>query len=66
MAQSRSTGVAMWYRELGGGDADPLLMLHAFPLNGRMFEPQLEAVSASRRVIAPDLPGFRRSPRTPA
>ena len=66
MAESRNTGVAMWYRDLGEGDADPLLMLHAFPLNGRMFEPQMRAVSGSRRFIAPDLPGFGRSPRTPA
>lgn len=66
MAESRNTGVAMWYRDLGEGDADPLLLLHAFPLNGKMFEPQMEAVSGERRVIAPDFPGFGRSPRTPA
>ena len=66
MTEGRNTGVAMWSRELGGGDADPLLMLHAFPLNGRMFEPQMEAISGGRRVIAPDLPGFGLSPRTPA
>jgi 3-oxoadipate enol-lactonase len=66
VTEGRNTGVAMWSRELGGGDADPLLMLHAFPLNGRMFEPQMEAISGGRRVIAPDLPGFGRSPRTPA
>ncbi len=66
MAESRNTGVAMWYRDLGEGDADPLLLLHAFPLNGKMFEPQMEALSGGRRVIAPDFPGFGRSPRTPA
>jgi 3-oxoadipate enol-lactonase len=66
VTEGRNTGVAMWSRELGGGDADPLLMLHAFPLNGRMFEPQMEAISGGRRVIAPDLPGFGYSPRTPA
>ena len=66
MAENRNTGVTMCSRELGGGDADPLLLLHAFPLNGKMFEPQMEVVSATRRVIAPDLPGFGRSPRTPA
>jgi 3-oxoadipate enol-lactonase len=66
VAESRSTGLAMWYRDLGAGDADPLLLLHAFPLNGKMFEPQMEALSATRRVIAPDFPGFGRSPRTPA
>lgn len=61
-----SSSVAMSYRELGGGGGDPLLLLHAFPLNGKMFEPQLEAFSGGRRVIAPDFPGFGRSPRTPA
>jgi 3-oxoadipate enol-lactonase len=66
VAEGRNTGVAMWYRDLGEGDADPLLLLHAFPLNGKMFEPQMEALSGGRRVIAPDFPGFGRSPRTPA
>jgi len=66
VAESRNTGVAMWYRDLGEGDADPLLLLHAFPLNGKMFEPQMEALSGGRRVIAPDFPSFGRSPRTPA
>jgi 3-oxoadipate enol-lactonase len=54
----------MFYRELGEGD--PVVLLHAFPLNGKMFEPQMEAFSRDRRVIAPDYPGFGRSPRTPA
>jgi pimeloyl-ACP methyl ester carboxylesterase len=54
----------MSYRDLGEGD--PLVLLHAFPLNGRMFEPQMKAFSGSRRVVAPDYPGFGRSPRTPA
>ncbi|MEJ7840512.1 MAG: alpha/beta fold hydrolase [Rubrobacter sp.] len=66
MAESRNIGVSMWYRELGEGAADPLLLLHAFPLNGKMFEPQIEGLSADRRVIAPDFPGFGHSPRTPA
>src|ERR671910_545595 len=56
----------MSYRELGEGPGDPLVLLHAFPLNGGMFEPQMEAFSEGRRVISPDYPGFGRSPRTPA
>jgi pimeloyl-ACP methyl ester carboxylesterase len=56
----------MSYRELGEGPGDPVVLLHAFPLNGRMFEPQMEALSEERRVVAPDYPGFGRSPRTPA
>jgi 3-oxoadipate enol-lactonase len=62
----RISGVAMSYRDLGEGTKDPLVLLHAFPLNGRMFEPQMAAFSSERRVVAPDYPGFGRSPRTPA
>src|ERR671916_351720 len=54
------------YRELGEGTGDPVVLLHAFPLNGRMFEPQMRAVAETRRLVAPDFPGFGRSPRTPA
>ena len=61
-----ASGAMMSYRELGEGPGDPLVLLHAFPLNGRMFEPQMEAFSGERRVVAPDYPGFGRSPRTPA
>ena len=60
----RTSGVAMSYRDLGEGE--PLVLLHAFPLNGRMFESQMAAFSGSHRVVAPDYPGFGRSPRTPA
>ena len=60
----RTSGVAMSYRDLGEGD--PLVLLHAFPLNGRMFRSQMDRFSGSRRVVAPDYPGFGRSPRTPA
>jgi 3-oxoadipate enol-lactonase len=62
----RTSGVAMSYRDLGEGTEDPLVLLHAFPLNGRMFEPQMAAFSGDSRVVAPDYPGFGRSPRTPA
>jgi len=34
------------------------VLLHAFPLHSGMWAPQIEALSAGRRVIAPDLPGF--------
>lgn len=54
----------MAYTERGSGDEVPLLLLHAFPLNGEMWEPQLEAFS--RRVVAPDYPGFGRSAHAPA
>ncbi len=62
----RTSGATMSYRDRGEGAEDHLVLLHAFPLNGRMFEPQIEAFSGGRRVVAPDYPGFGRSPRTPA
>jgi pimeloyl-ACP methyl ester carboxylesterase len=54
----------MSYREFGEGS--PVILLHAFPLDGRMFEPQAEALAGSHRLITPDYPGFGRSPRAPA
>ncbi|MGH2579676.1 MAG: alpha/beta fold hydrolase, partial [Actinomycetota bacterium] len=37
---------------------DGLLLLHAFPLDARMWEAQLSAFSGVLPVIAPHLPGF--------
>src|SRR5829696_7529401 len=56
----------MSYREFGEGPGDPLVLLHAFPLDSRMFEPQTKALAELRRLITPDYPGFGRSPRAPA
>lgn len=44
-------------REAGSGEP-ALLLLHAFPLNSRMWESQMSALSKRTRVIAPDFPGF--------
>jgi pimeloyl-ACP methyl ester carboxylesterase len=38
--------------------ADALLLLHAFPLDARMWAPQLDALGSSIRIVAPDHPGF--------
>jgi pimeloyl-ACP methyl ester carboxylesterase len=54
----------MSYRESGAGS--PVVLLHAFPLDSRMFEPQAEALAGLWRLITPDYPGFGRSPRAPA
>lgn len=37
---------------------DGLLLVHAFPLDARMWEPQLSAFSQALPVVAPHLPGF--------
>lgn len=45
----------------------PVVLLHAFPLNRRMWEPQLAALrQAGFSPLAVDLPGFGGSPLQPA
>ncbi|MFN2388069.1 MAG: alpha/beta fold hydrolase [Actinomycetota bacterium] len=41
-----------------GGDGAPVLLVHAFPLDAQMWEPQIEALGDRFRLIAPDLKGF--------
>ncbi|MCX6433604.1 MAG: alpha/beta hydrolase [Actinobacteria bacterium] len=48
-------------REAGSGPV--LLLLHAFPCDGQMWQAQAEAIAAAGwRVVVPDLPGFGVSP----
>jgi 3-oxoadipate enol-lactonase len=46
----------MSYEEQGSGT--PLLLVHGFPLSRKMWAPQVDGLSDSARVIAPDLRGF--------
>lgn len=46
------------------GTGTPIVFLHAFPLNARMWTTQIEALPAGWRAIAPDLRNFGKSPRT--
>jgi pimeloyl-ACP methyl ester carboxylesterase len=48
------------YQEAGAGL--PLVLLHAFPLSSRMWEPQRQGLADACRVITPDLRGFGGSP----
>ncbi|MFW5741520.1 MAG: alpha/beta fold hydrolase [Myxococcota bacterium] len=43
----------------------PILLIHAFPLDSRMWRPQFEAFTPAVRVLAPDLRGFGRNLRGP-
>ncbi|ATB47618.1 alpha/beta fold hydrolase [Corallococcus macrosporus] len=52
-------GVPLHYRDEGKGP--PVLLLHAFALNGRAFDPQVKALSGRYRFIIPDLRGFGES-----
>ena len=42
----------------------PVVLLHAFPLNKSMWEPQIAALFGECRCIVPDLRGFGDSPRS--
>ena len=64
MAEHRVTDGLISYSESGEGPA--IVLLHAFPLNGRMWEPQIEFLQGNHRVVTPDYPGFGRSSRAPA
>lgn len=42
--------------------ADGLLLLHAFPLDARMWQPQVAYLESELPVLAPNLPGFGGTP----
>ena len=43
------------------GQGEPIVLLHAFPLDGRMWETQRSELVGRFRVIVPDFAGFGRS-----
>lgn len=53
-------GVRTAYKDTGSGAPD-VLLVHGFPLNSRMWDPQVAALSERFRSIAPDLRGFGHS-----
>jgi len=59
MAYLTREGRRYHYREAGSGL--PLVLLHAFPLTGKSFEPQLAAAPKGVRLLVPDHRGFGQS-----
>jgi pimeloyl-ACP methyl ester carboxylesterase len=47
------------------GQGTPLVLLHAFPYDRRMWQPQRAELAQICRMLTPDLPGFGRSPDVP-
>jgi 3-oxoadipate enol-lactonase len=53
-------GARIAYDDIGGGE--PVVFLHAFPLNRTMWAPQTSALAAEWRSLTIDLRGFGESP----
>lgn len=56
------TDNALAHADVGRGL--PVVLLHAFPLNRGMWEPQIAALFGECRCIVPDLRGFGDSPKS--
>jgi 3-oxoadipate enol-lactonase len=51
--------INLYFRDEGAGPT--LVLLHAFPLSGEMWGPQIDALRSRTRLIVPDLRGFGQS-----
>ena len=54
-------GLSVFCREAGPQDAPAILLLHGFPSSSRMWQPLLDRLADSFRLVAPDYPGFGHS-----
>lgn len=52
----------IFYREAGHVSAPSLLLVHGFPSSSPQHDRLMARLRASLHVVAPDLPGFGRSP----
>jgi pimeloyl-ACP methyl ester carboxylesterase len=59
MPEKSVNGTTLFYEERGAGL--PVVLMHGFPLDGRIWSGQLDALSKQYRVIVPDLRGFGKS-----
>ena len=62
MSSVRVRGIEMAYDDTGSGPA--VVLLHGYPFNRSMWREQTEALSASYRVITPDLRGHGETTAT--
>ncbi len=53
-----ASGPTIAWRERGAGPTPPVLLLHGLGGSRISWEPQLAGLSATRRVVAWDLPGY--------
>jgi pimeloyl-ACP methyl ester carboxylesterase len=55
-------GTEVFYREAGDRSAPTLLLLHGFPSSSAQYDQLMHRLAGRYHVIAPDYPGFGRSP----
>jgi 3-oxoadipate enol-lactonase len=60
MPSQRIDSTDFWYLDAGKGKL-PLVLVHGFPLDSRLWTDQIADLSGSFRIIAPDLRGFGKS-----
>src|SRR5215211_5832226 len=63
MTLARINEIQMAYTDAGSGD--PIVLIHGYPFNRTLWTEQIEALSSSYRVIAPDLRGFGETDSSP-
>jgi 3-oxoadipate enol-lactonase len=56
----RVNGITMCYDDLGKGDI-PIIFIHGFPFDKSSWEPQMDFLKKTNRVIAYDIRGFGKS-----
>ena len=59
----RAGSIDIAYEE--AGDGPPIVFMHSFPLNRRLWSPQLRALAGFGRCLAPDARGFGQSDVVP-
>jgi pimeloyl-ACP methyl ester carboxylesterase len=55
-------GTEIFYREAGDRSSPTLLLLHGFPSSSSQYDQLMHRLAGRYHVIAPDYPGFGRSP----
>src|SRR5215211_2120312 len=63
MTLARINEIQIAYTDAGSGD--PIVLIHGYPFNRTLWTEQIEALSSSYRVIAPDLRGFGETDSSP-
>jgi 3-oxoadipate enol-lactonase len=53
-------GIELSFRD-SGGEGTPVVLIHGFPFEAALWDPQFEALGRRFRLIAPDLRGYGRS-----